>query len=137
MCFSLLIILLFPLFYYFVFFLMIRRPPRSTRTDTLFPYTTLFRSAPAPCEAAFHARPPSSCRQECPSSAIRPRRCPRSSLPRATLRPVTRPAPLQVVWLAAEWRHSCAHPRGRGRRCAAPVPEIGRAPCRERVCQSV
>src|SRR3546814_10038120 len=27
-----------------VFFLIIRRPPRSTRTDTLFPYTTLFRS---------------------------------------------------------------------------------------------
>src|SRR3546814_15025413 len=27
------------------FFLMIRRPPISTRTDTLFPYTTLFRSA--------------------------------------------------------------------------------------------
>src|SRR3546814_17040360 len=32
--------ILFDLF----FFLMIRRPPRSTRTDTLFPYTTLFRS---------------------------------------------------------------------------------------------
>src|SRR3546814_5448256 len=30
------------------FFLMIRRPPRSTRTDTRFPYTTLFRSEPAP-----------------------------------------------------------------------------------------
>src|SRR3546814_11104644 len=29
---------------YVVFFLMIRRPPKSTRTDTLFPYTTLFRS---------------------------------------------------------------------------------------------
>src|SRR3546814_19992578 len=28
----------------FFFFLMILRPPRSTRTDTLFPYTTLFRS---------------------------------------------------------------------------------------------
>src|SRR3546814_15523235 len=28
----------------FLFFLMIRRPPRSTRTDTLFPYPTLFRS---------------------------------------------------------------------------------------------
>src|SRR3546814_1521716 len=27
-----------------LFFLMRRRPPRSTRTDTLFPYTTLFRS---------------------------------------------------------------------------------------------
>src|SRR3546814_21083129 len=33
--------------YYLFFFLMIRRPPRSTRTDTLFPYTTLFRSASA------------------------------------------------------------------------------------------
>src|SRR3546814_17290031 len=28
----------------YFFFIMIRRPPRSTRTDTLFPYTTLFRS---------------------------------------------------------------------------------------------
>src|SRR3546814_11596846 len=33
------------------FFLMIRRPPRSTRTDTLFPYTTLFRSHA--CATAF------------------------------------------------------------------------------------
>src|SRR3546814_12648123 len=32
----------------FFFFLMIRRPPRSTRTDTLFPYTTLFRSVDRP-----------------------------------------------------------------------------------------
>src|SRR3546814_15283950 len=31
-----------------IFFCMIRRPPRSTRTDTLFPYTTLFRSGPDP-----------------------------------------------------------------------------------------
>src|SRR3546814_8061558 len=45
------------------FFLMIRRPPRSTRTDTLFPYTTLFRSivftnahyAQSPCTSADHA----------------------------------------------------------------------------------
>src|SRR3546814_5820562 len=47
---------------------MIRRPPRSTRTDTLFPYTTLFRSfdelppltAPkpgVPCRSLTHARP--------------------------------------------------------------------------------
>src|SRR3546814_4262654 len=36
-----------------VLFLMRRRPPRSTRTDTLFPYTTLFRSyGPAPRRAA-------------------------------------------------------------------------------------
>src|SRR3546814_11424541 len=31
------------------FFLMLRRPPRSTRTDTLFPYTTLFRSIESFC----------------------------------------------------------------------------------------
>src|SRR6059058_180526 len=31
--------------FFFFFFLMIRRPPRSTRRYTLFPYTTLFRSA--------------------------------------------------------------------------------------------
>src|SRR3546814_15155708 len=64
---------------FFFFFLMIRRPPRSTRTDTLFPYTTLFRSQlfppargtdrpPAPargaggvgaaCDAALSAQPP-------------------------------------------------------------------------------
>src|SRR3546814_4932521 len=45
---------------------MIRRPPRSTRTDTLFPYTTLFRSeaqiSELPCKedillAGFHANP--------------------------------------------------------------------------------
>src|SRR3546814_8064038 len=35
---------------------MIRRPPRSTRTDTLFPYTTLFRSVPT--------EPPETDRQE-------------------------------------------------------------------------
>src|SRR3546814_17482801 len=36
--------LIFFRFLFFFFFLMIRRPPISTRTDTLFPYTTLFRS---------------------------------------------------------------------------------------------
>src|SRR3546814_6906385 len=39
---------------------MIRRPPRSTRTDTLFPYTTLFRSTPGadsdPVRLAFRPR---------------------------------------------------------------------------------
>src|SRR3546814_4594728 len=35
-----------------IFLLMIRRPPRSTRTDTLFPYTTLFRSGLDPIAAA-------------------------------------------------------------------------------------
>src|SRR3546814_3614365 len=34
---------------------MIRRPPRSTRTDTLFPYTTLFRSRPPTCSTCLIA----------------------------------------------------------------------------------
>src|SRR3546814_8049794 len=41
-------VFVFSFYEFFVFFfLMIRRPPRSTRTDTLFPYTTLFRSETA------------------------------------------------------------------------------------------
>src|SRR3546814_3839749 len=36
---------------------MIRRPPRSTRTDTLFPYTTLFRSGHSPSSTPAPARP--------------------------------------------------------------------------------
>src|SRR3546814_1259574 len=36
---------------------MIRRPPRSTRTDTLFPYTTLFRSLALEREARWTAKP--------------------------------------------------------------------------------
>src|SRR3546814_17684353 len=40
----------------FMFFLMIRRPPRSTRTDTRFPYTTLFRSALHAAETAEYPR---------------------------------------------------------------------------------
>src|SRR5881396_3930809 len=44
----------------FYFFLMIRRPPRSTRYETLFPYTTLFRSAPASCRR-LRSRCSSSC----------------------------------------------------------------------------
>src|SRR3546814_4869049 len=38
---------------------MIRRPPRSTRTDTLFPYTTLFRSAGDGWRFPIEAPPPS------------------------------------------------------------------------------
>src|SRR3546814_6099108 len=51
--------LLIPIFNFFVslfFFLMIRRPPRSTRTDTLFPYTTLFRSSPSQATRAVSTR---------------------------------------------------------------------------------
>src|SRR3546814_4332838 len=54
---------------FFIFFLMIRRPPISTRTDTLFPYTTLFRS-------------PRRCPRRRPSSSRRrPQRSSRSGSP--------------------------------------------------------
>src|SRR3546814_19570809 len=39
------------------FFLSLRRPPRSTRTDTLFPYTTLFRSQPHRARNRAHRHP--------------------------------------------------------------------------------
>src|SRR3546814_3954567 len=39
---------------------MIRRPPRSTRTDPLFPYTTLFRSSGRPSDCAKFAAAPMS-----------------------------------------------------------------------------
>src|SRR3546814_2079037 len=51
------------------FFLMIRRPPRSTRTDTLFPYTTLFRSRDYPV------------RQTHPGTRLQPRGDQRTSPP--------------------------------------------------------
>src|SRR3546814_5856956 len=46
-------------------FLMIRRPPRSTRTDTLFPYTTLFRSAVA-VHGQLDAHAPARGREQAP-----------------------------------------------------------------------
>src|SRR3546814_12028406 len=60
-----------------VFFLMIRRPPRSTRTDTLFPYPTLFRAYPtSPCDCALSTPEMVSI---CPISASR---CVRNSASR-------------------------------------------------------
>src|SRR3546814_1435229 len=52
---------------------MIRRPPRSTRTDTLFPYTTLFRSLPG------NLRILSGLRQRLSYSPLEIAACPRSA----------------------------------------------------------
>src|SRR3546814_9341101 len=49
-----------------VFFLMLRRPPRSTRTDTLFPYTTLFRSQHVRWRTHRRLRMPRLLRRRCP-----------------------------------------------------------------------
>src|SRR3546814_13903720 len=77
-------------------FLMIRRPPRSTRTDTLFPYTTLFRSDSQIEDQSDELLP----RRR--TKTIRKRRITLRSLPSRTA-----------------------------------TDEIGRASCRERVCQYV
>src|SRR3546814_3037428 len=58
-----------------VFFLMIRRPPRSTRTDTLFPDTTLFRSCLSSsyiCEAVAARWVVCFCQPSQPKIAARP-----------------------------------------------------------------
>src|SRR3546814_15079236 len=112
------------------FFLMIRRPPRSTRTDTLFPYTTLFRSftffstrrnAPA-LAAFFFGSPPHS-------FFLFPRPfCSKRSLTG------TDPAPILTPAARACAASSMRNQRRRNRR---PGHEIGRASCRERVCQYV
>src|SRR3546814_6405877 len=67
------------------FFLMIRRPPRSTRTDTLFPYTTLFRSSLG-ASVAFTGE----------GSDCNPSRC---ALPITALRLTPSPS-ASAIWLA-------------------------------------
>src|SRR3546814_3189765 len=61
---------------------MIRRPPRSTRTDTLFPYTTLFRSAGTICALA-----PTSARNRRAGHDRPHRRTPRRRMARAAIDP--------------------------------------------------
>src|SRR3546814_679918 len=54
-----LLLLIYVIICHVIFCLMIRRPPRSTRTDTLFPYTTLFRSRARRCVSPWRRRSPS------------------------------------------------------------------------------
>src|SRR3546814_15827886 len=98
------------------FFLIILRPPRSTRTDTLFPYTTLFRSRPV-----WHLlRPEIHLRRQ------------RPALPRFVNRlPSSHSSSAASAWLPVSCSASSASSTGNGSR------QIGRASCRERVCQYV
>src|SRR3546814_15564496 len=99
---------------------MIRRPPRSTRTHTLFPYTTLFRSDPDPADVD-HA----------------------TSGRTGTNLLVGNVARMVVnhPWIGVREDHRLLHVF----RCLAngalagvsATQEIGRASCRERVCQYV
>src|SRR3546814_15387712 len=129
---------------------MIRRPPRSTRTDTLFPYTTLFRSArllrPRAYPGVRIRRDPDAPRREVrPVPAHRTGRARRMPLV-ADVADVDRAGDRRrlraLLFLRAREIRipdqplcdgSQAHPR-RGR---PPPGQIGRASCRERVCQYV
>src|SRR3546814_14675764 len=106
---------------------MIRRPPRSTRTDTLFPYTTLFRSlgdaGPWPMEPCG-----ACCGQALRLALAAPRRHIDGTIRfRCSDRGMgddrSWPATLYHIWIIAH--------------CRFRVSEIGRASCRESVCQYV
>src|SRR3546814_17477468 len=95
---------------------MIRRPPRSTRTDTLFPYTTLFRSTPA--GAHDDARPSVAARD----GDLEHRH--------------PRPRPFRTRSRRLGGRQGAIGPRHRPARLPREVM-IGSTACRERLCPSV
>src|SRR3546814_19864763 len=101
-----------------LFFLMIRRPPRSTRTDTLFPYTSLFRSQ------AVDARRGVSHRLW--SGPIYGRVLPRTRCPARRFRRANRPPYGSVANAADVHRRVLPDNDGRTPR-AAPGNKIGRA----------
>src|SRR3546814_16103946 len=98
---------------------MIRRPPRSTRTDTLFPYTTLFRSPVVPAIAVILE-----------VLAIRLIGGERGDLGCADL---PGQAKLAAIGRVDIGKFALVRPA----LARAKISEIGRASCRERVCQYV
>src|SRR3546814_13021191 len=122
---------------------MMRRPPRSTRTDTLFPYTTLFRSAvhPGPVQIGEAAQQALAA-----SAAPRERLRPRVIVPDMRL-PIVPHAPRvrRMVEIAIR-QHVLRriHPELEERAAGAGPAvilffaiQIGRASCREDGCQYV
>src|SRR3546814_18151260 len=100
---------------------MIRRPPRSTRTDTLFPYTTLFRSQGQPgakrCETEYE-------QQDSPDKCTD-----MQTVDRQQMRKTAAPHRLCIL-LADRSAVSC---RQRGRDCSSPTVELGLNTGREQV----
>src|SRR3546814_15304603 len=108
---------------------MIRRPPRSTRTDTRFPYTTIFRSSLLPClvRACQLHPPPRLAVEEMHEVEAR-------SQPDLLARPEIRALAERRHHLAmADTREDLRVGDGR----LDDDDQIGRASCRERGCQSV
>src|SRR3546814_18911829 len=107
---------------------MVRRPPRSTRTDTLLPYTTLFRSRPVPCDAG-----------DVLVELILERRRPRHELEAEAVVDHRDATGREVEALTIDAgdmlaRRSLQMRQARGGR---EPRQIGRASCRGRGCQSV
>src|SRR3546814_13362782 len=98
-----------------MFLLRIRLPPRSTRTDTLFPYTTLFRSLRRPDDWHAHLRDGAVMAAVLPHTA--------AQFARAIVMPNLKP-PVTTVALAAAYRDRilAALPAG-----SDFAPQIGRA----------
>src|SRR3546814_10190168 len=111
-----------------VLFLMIRRPPRSTRTDTLFPYTTLFRSSDGRYSVDIHLRHDSTATQTFAETHVR-----RLEAMRRTMRGVERDVDGTWAITPDHVERAAAFEAQRAR--AAPVivdtlsaiPQIGRA----------
>src|SRR3546814_10007058 len=92
---------------------MIRRPPRSTRTGTLFPYTTLFRSVRRPAGSSAPARPAhnpvrvaTARRESCGQDILQPwRRKPRKPMPAETLPGALLPVLVAPIFSAQDKNH--------------------------------
>src|SRR3546814_15937297 len=128
---------------------MIRRPPRSTRTDTLFPYTTLFRSVvhhgtilQHRCIKDVIPHIAAGCRKSVPErrqahSHVLP------AVPQTLYQPkqpaVLAPEEMQVALGDGQLASMAIDefPVNLRQSLAAGNREIGRASCRERVCQYV
>src|SRR3546814_2614722 len=90
---------------------MIRRPPRSTRTDTLFPYTTLFRS---PCAVIWRAWLSSPQEHDLPSVPCARHPCCAASAPRSgwhrRFAPTSRYSPRSAVLRQSDRTVTRSHP---------------------------
>src|SRR3546814_14860630 len=105
---------------------MIRRPPRSTRTDTLFPYTTLFRST-CPRRTSPSSRRAWRRRESGAASfGLADGKGGGVTIQRHTVSLAARTQAIQGRWLEEDGAGPLPHPA-----------KIGRASCRERVCQYV
>src|SRR3546814_14728338 len=113
---------------------MIRRPPRSTRTDTLFPYTTLFRSPEYLARRYLVGAAPRHL-------AAFENRLQRGAAARyAALHRADRAAADRRAFLIGQLPRADQHERLAlvdGQHQQRALHEIGRASCRERVCQYV